>query len=114
MQRDQILIAEMIEAIDKLVEILGERDVTSLLQDEIRRDALLWNFAVLGEAANQLSDDLRTQNPRVPWRRPIDLRNRIVHGYWEVDLNIIVNTIRIDLPSFRYDLADISRNELDS
>ncbi|GHF30373.1 DUF86 domain-containing protein [Amycolatopsis deserti] len=63
-----------------------------LESDRQRRDALLWNFTVLGEAAAQVSEDLKAQHPEVPWRRPADLRNRIVHGYWSIDLTILHTT----------------------
>jgi hypothetical protein len=61
--------------------------VGDLEADRQRRDALLWNFTVvLGEAAGQLSDDVKTRFPGVMWQQPVRLRNRIVHGYWSVDL----------------------------
>lgn len=61
---------------------------------------MLWNFTVLGEAAGQLSDELRAAHGGVEWERPVQLRNRIVHGYWSIDLEILVSTTRNDLPAF--------------
>ncbi|MGH3200372.1 MAG: HepT-like ribonuclease domain-containing protein, partial [Streptosporangiaceae bacterium] len=54
--------------------------------DRQRRDALLWNFTVLGEAAGQLSTEVKERFPDIAWQQPIRLRNRIVHGYWSIDL----------------------------
>lgn len=48
----------------------------------------------------QISDELVAQHPEVPWRDPVRVRNRIVHGYWSVDLDILVATASDDLPSF--------------
>jgi uncharacterized protein with HEPN domain len=53
---------------------------------------LLWNFTVLGEAAARVSSELKDRHPEIPWRRPADLRNRIVHGYWSIDLRILHTT----------------------
>jgi len=99
MQRDRILVSEMIDAATKLNDLLGLRDAEALASDEMRCDAVLWNFAVLGEAASQVGGELKDRTRHVPWRRPTELRNRIVHGYWEVDLAILVATINNDLPA---------------
>jgi uncharacterized protein with HEPN domain len=44
---------------------------------------------VLGEAAAQLSDELKREFAEVAWRQPARLRNRIVHGYWSIDLDVV-------------------------
>jgi uncharacterized protein with HEPN domain len=56
------------------------------------RDALLWNFTVLGEASGQLSAEVRDKFPDMPWQQPVRLRNRIVHGYWSIDLDVLHTT----------------------
>ena len=64
----------------------------SLVADRRLRDALLGNSTVLGEAAAQLPDDLKEHFPEIPWQQPSRLRSRIVHGYWFIDLNILLAT----------------------
>ncbi len=98
MRRDLVLIAEMIAAAQNAIEVLGTLDGDGLAQDRLRRDALLWNMTVLGEAASQVSDEFESSHPGIPWRSPAQLRNRIVHGYWDVDLDIIAVTVRNQLP----------------
>lgn len=71
---------------------------------------MLWNFTVLGEATSQLSEEFRASHPEVEWRRPIALRNRIVHGYWSADMEILVATAANDLPEFARRVREI-RNE---
>ena len=58
------------------------------------------NFTVLGEAAAQLSDELKQEFASVPWRQPARLRNRIVHGYWSIDLDVVHATAQERLPGF--------------
>jgi uncharacterized protein with HEPN domain len=98
MRGDDLLIAEMITWADDAIDILGSRSPGDLEADEIRRDTILWNMTVLGEAASQVSDALNSGHPAVEWNPPTQMRNRIVHGYWSVDLDIIVATIRDKLP----------------
>jgi uncharacterized protein with HEPN domain len=99
MRRDLLLITEMIDAAEQAIALAGEVELVALEGDRRRRDALLWNFTVLGEAAGAVSEELRTEHPDIPWRSPARLRNRIVHGYWSVDLELLQTTARDDLPA---------------
>ena len=89
--------------------------IEDLAADRTRREALLWNFTVLGEASTQLSVELRHRFADVPWRQPARLRDRIVHGYWSIDLAIVHTTAQEQLPAFAADLkrvlAAVSRDD---
>lgn len=100
MQRDLLLIAEMIEAAEQAQALVYGVDLAALDRDRQRRDALLWNFTVLGEAAAQLGDAVKHRFPEIQWERPARLRNRIIHGYWSIDLEILHTTAREVLPEF--------------
>jgi uncharacterized protein with HEPN domain len=78
-----------------------------LQADQLRGESLLWNFTVLGEAATQLSDEVRERFPGIPWQQPARLRKGIVHGYWSIDLDILHTTATDQLPSFARDLRQI-------
>jgi uncharacterized protein with HEPN domain len=69
---------------------------------------LLWNFTVLGEAAAQLSADLKEQFPDIAWQQPSRLRNRIVHGYWSIDLEVLHTTATDQLPHSQATCAGFS------
>lgn len=68
---------------------------------------MLWNLTVLGEAAAQLSPELKDRFPEVAWRHASRLRNRLVHGYWSIDLDIVHATARQQLPAFTADLRRV-------
>ena len=63
--------------------------------------AVLFNFQIIGEAANRLEASFRSANPSVPWSQMIGMRNVIVHGYFAVNLQIIWKTITVELPGLR-------------
>jgi uncharacterized protein with HEPN domain len=107
MPRDVLLLEEMIEAAGQAVALVQGVTAVDVAADRMRRDALLWNFAVLGEAAAQLSAELQERFPEVPWRQPARLRNRIVHGYWSIDLDVVCTTAEEQLPSFIGDLRRV-------
>lgn len=53
---------------------------------------------MLGEAATQVSPEIRKQYPTVAWIAATRLRNRIVHGYWSIDMGLLIDTAADDLP----------------
>jgi len=95
-----LLRGEMIDAAEQAHELVAGHDIHAIEADRLRRDAVLWNFTVLGEAAAQLADAFKQTHPEVNWSRPSQLRNRIVHGYWSIDLQILHSTAVHDLPTF--------------
>jgi uncharacterized protein with HEPN domain len=100
MRRELLLIGEMIDAATQAQSLVADTDLDTLQADRQRRDALLWNFTVLGEAAAQLDDEVKGRFPDIPWAQPARLRNRVIHGYWSIDLEILHTTATDLLPGF--------------
>jgi len=107
MRRELLLLGEMIEAAEQAEALVAGIDLASLPEDRQRRDALLWNFTVLGEAAAQLDDDVKARFPEIEWSRPSQLRNRVIHGYWSIDLAILHTTATDVLPGFVRQLRNV-------
>ncbi len=61
----------------------------------------------MGEAAVQLPEDLKTEFPEIPWQQPARLRNRIVHGYWSIDVDILLTTAADHLPALAEQLRGL-------
>jgi len=108
MRRELLLIGEMIDAATQAQSLVAGTDLDALQTDRQRRDALLWNFTVLGEAAAQLDEEVKGRFPDIPWAQPARLRNRVIHGYWSIDLEILHTTATDLLPGF----VDQLRNAL--
>jgi uncharacterized protein with HEPN domain len=115
MRRELLLVAEMIEAGEQAQLLVADTELADLTADRQRRDALLWNLTVLGEAAAQVDDEVKARFPEVEWARPVQLRNRVVHGYWSIDVEILHTTAKDLLPGFverlRKVLVDLEAGE---
>jgi uncharacterized protein with HEPN domain len=109
MQRDLLLLREMIDAAEQAAALVAGRSASEIDGDRQRRDALLWNFTVLGEAASLVSDDTKNRFPEVPWRNPARLRNRVVHGYWSIDIDVLHTTATEQLGDFVQQLRDVEK-----
>lgn len=97
--RPEVLyLREMLDAATAIRDIIGGLDLDALWADSVRRDAVLWNYTVLGEAAAQLPAAFKASHPEVRWMQPARVRNRIVHGYFDIALSILHTAAANDLP----------------
>ena len=97
MRRELLLVREMRDAAVAIRELVGDRSAEQVDADNLRRSALLWHFTVLGEAASQVPPEMKDAYPNIAWRAATRLRNRIVHGYWDIDVETLVATAADDL-----------------
>jgi uncharacterized protein with HEPN domain len=70
----------------------------AFVQDRMRYSAVIREFEIIGEAVGKLSEELKGGYPDIPWQDVKDFRNLLAHEYFGVDLEIVWNTIRDDLP----------------
>lgn len=63
----------------------------------MRQYAIIRLLEIIGEAANQISQDHKENNPDVSWKKMISMRNRLIHGYFSVNDRIVWDTVHFDL-----------------
>lgn len=73
------------------------------------QDGVIRNFEIIGEAAGRLSAVTREGSDGV-WRKIIAFRNRLIHGYWSVDLLLVWDVIRNDLPGLEIEVTRLLRS----
>ena len=61
--------------------------------------SLVKDIEIVGEAATRVSEPARRRLPEMPWERIVGMRNRLVHAYFDVNLDIVWKTVREDLPA---------------
>ena len=81
--------------------------VSDLGNDRKTRYALLHLICVIGEASNRLSEECRAQHTNIPWRDIIGMRNRLIHGYDVVSMEILWDTITVDIKTLHEILKEI-------
>ena len=113
MRRELLLLSEMRDAAVAIRDLVGNRTAEEVDADGLRRSALLWQFTVLGEAASQMPVETKDAHPQVAWRAATRLRNRIVHGYWDIDVETLVSTAVDDLPQMIGQLEAVISDLLD-
>ena len=90
------------------VQTLGQgKQRADLDHDRLLELALTRLLEIIGEAANRVPPDIQTQYPAIPWAQIVSLRNRLIHGYDSVDLDILWQIIGHDLPPLITTLEEI-------
>jgi len=97
----------MFEAATEACEMIADETRTSLDSDRKLSLALVRLLEIVGEAAASVSQEQQSQLAKIPWRSMIGMRNRIIHAYFDVDLDIVWQTITEDLPPLVNELERI-------
>ena len=91
-------IADILETVQDSLEITRGMDYVSFSQDKRTLKAVLYNPAVIGEAARKVPEEITARYSAIPWREMGDMRNIVIHEYFGVDKKIIWETITNELP----------------
>uniref|UniRef100_B8HS66 Nucleotidyltransferase n=1 Tax=Cyanothece sp. (strain PCC 7425 / ATCC 29141) TaxID=395961 RepID=B8HS66_CYAP4 len=98
MSRDQQSIQDIWNAAQEILSFTAGMDYESLVSDRRTQVAVLYEILIIGEAANRLSPEFRSQRPTVPWKDIIGMRNIVVHQYDQVDTEVVWDVICQDIP----------------
>lgn len=88
----------MIDAAEAVASFIAGRDRPDLTTDRMLLFAVVRAIEVLGEAAARTSPETRAASPDVPWPAIVGMRNRLIHGYFDVDADIVWKTATTELP----------------
>jgi uncharacterized protein with HEPN domain len=94
----------ILDAIDRATSYVKGMDLAGFEKDTRTQDAVIRSVEIIGEAANKArtaDPDFAARHPHVPWDVMYGMRNRIVHDYFEVDLEVVWQTVHRDLPGLR-------------
>lgn len=95
---DRWRLLHIVEAIEQAQAFVEGRQRADLGRDVMLRLALVQLIQIVGEAAARLSEAGRAELPGVPWVQITGMRNRLVHAYFDVDHNIVWDTVQLALP----------------
>lgn len=96
--RDRDRLRHIRDACQRALEIAEDLSRDALEPEGTDTLALVRLLEIIGEAANQVSGDLRSEHPDVPWQEASDMRNVLIHAYFRVNLDVVWRTVTEDLP----------------
>ncbi len=109
---DDDRLAHMLAAARRAVSLTDGRARDDLDEDDVLALALTRLLEILGEAAKGVSAETRARHPHIPWAQMAATRDRLIHGYFSVDLDIVWQIVRQDLPPVAAALEAIAPDEV--
>jgi len=99
LREDAIRMLHMLDAAREAISFSRGRARADLDSDRMLTFALVRAIEIVGEAASKVTVQTRSEFPEMPWPDIVGMRNRIVHAYFDIDLDRVWDTVKIDLPA---------------
>jgi len=98
MREQKLLLHDILRAAEDIRDFTNGITREDFVADEKTRSAVLYKFAVMGEATKLLPEQIRVQYPDIPWRSIAGLQDKVIHGYIGVDYELLWETIAKKIP----------------
>jgi len=99
LKRDWRLYArDMDRFAQRAVSYCADLDRAQFEANHLMQDAVLRNLELIGEAATRIPEDVRLAHSEIPWRQIIAMRNQLIHAYLGVDLDVVWDVVKVELP----------------
>ena len=95
---DRVRLRHMFDAAREASQFIAGKSRADLDRDRVLALALVKEIEIIGEAAGKVSDEARERCAGIPWAIITGMRNRLIHGYFSVDLDIVWQTATVELP----------------
>ncbi|MDI6735527.1 MAG: DUF86 domain-containing protein [bacterium] len=89
---------DILDSIREVKEFIENMEFEDFAEDKKSINAVVRSLEVIGEAAKKIPDNLREKYPQIPWKRMAGMRDKLIHEYWGVDLEIVWEVINSELP----------------
>lgn len=100
MRDDRARLQDILEAVER-IERYAKKGRDAFQSDELIQTWMVHHILLIGEAAAQVSPELRSSHPEVPWRQIVAMRNLLVHAYFAVDLDEVWRVVERDIPQLK-------------
>ena len=105
----KLYIQDIIDSCDSIIEYVSGMDFDAFSNDRKTFSAVIREFEIIGEAVGKLPDSIKLEYPDVEWQDIKDFRNLLIHEYFGIDLEIVWNIIKDNLPELLETVKIINR-----
>ena len=109
--RDLVRIKHMYDGAGEIKSFTHGKTRQDLEHDRMLSLAIVHLLEIIGEAANKVTRDFRAKHSQIPWKSILEMRNRLMHGYYDIDLDIVWKTVTNEIPPLYNSLAEIINAE---
>jgi uncharacterized protein with HEPN domain len=102
---DRVYLGHMLDCTREVLALCKDSTAERFASDRVLQLAAIHLLQVIGEAARQLHPEILEQHPQVPWKSIVGMRNKLVHDYLAINLDLVWAVITKDLPDLEASLA---------
>ncbi len=104
---DLIRVRHMLDAVTEALAFAKDKNREDLDNNRMLTLAIIKELEIIGEAASKLSPEFKTAQSHIPWMDIVGMRNRLTHGYFDIDLDRVWDTVLVDLEPLREELENL-------
>jgi uncharacterized protein with HEPN domain len=109
MKDDLAFIEHILLCIDKIQEYTKNLTSQEFNNNELIQDAVIRNIEIIGEATKKISKDLKSQYREIPWKEMSGMRDKLIHDYFGVDVDVVWKTVNEDIPYLKSLIENIDK-----
>jgi uncharacterized protein with HEPN domain len=103
----QFFVEDIFVSIERISTYTSGMNREEFGRDPKTQDAVIRNLEILGEAAKRIPESFKETHPEVPWKKIVAMRDKLIHHYFGVSLDIVWATVQNDIPEIRPALVKI-------
>lgn len=111
-KNDLVFIEHLLESINAIEEFSKDMKKEDLFSNRLKQSAIVREIEIIGESVKNISESLKEKHKEVEWRAIAGTRDKIIHHYFGVDLNIVWDIVKIDIPILKKQIHKIKLNLL--
>lgn len=104
MDKDKLYISHISESIEKIEKFIAGAGFSDFSKNELMQSGVIRELGIIGEAAKQFSDEFKSSHSAIPWKKVAGMRDKLVHDYFEIDLDAVWKTVKDDLPILKKEI----------
>ena len=110
MKKDKVYLRHILVAISDIEDFMRGVSKDDFFENREKQYAILRALEIIGEATKNLSDELKTKNPSVDWKNIAGMRDKLIHAYFGVNLPLVWETVKKDLPQLKLQAQKMLEN----
>lgn len=99
MEKDKLYIKHILDAISAIEQFTQNVEFEGFIENKLLQDGIARELEIIGEASKKLSPDFKSLHNDLPWQDIAGMRDKLIHEYFGVDLVVVWETVKQDLPS---------------
>jgi len=113
MKRDEAYLKDMLDAISDIEAFIANVNEAAFYQNKEKKYAIVRALEIIGEAAKNVSKELRAEHKYVPWKDIAGMRDKLIHVYFGIKWELVWETVKNKIPELKNQLVQISTEETD-